>query len=220
MTYDYCVISYPKCGRTWLRMMVSTYCKTVDIKEPRGLYTHLNRGIGGTGEDSRIQYLAENVDIPRILLKRDPIDTLVSYYHDDMVRGKISKMVDVRGDINGYCRKYLSDVQSFYEDASKYYFSCEVRYEDLIEDTVHSLMPFLEVILPTRELPLCIDGLKHTVEECSFDTLHKLERDGAVDMKVQPAHQKRGFYKTRKGKVGSAIEELDAETYDWMRKQL
>ena len=216
MKYQYCVVSYPKCGRTWLRQMAKEYCNLDEKVETKSLYTHINYGIGGTGENSRINYLREHPQTPKFLLTRDPADTLVSYYHDDMVRGEGNKMEGVRGDIDAYCRKHLPTLMAFYRDASEYEYMYTLRYEDMLEDTLGTLLPMFKIIYKD----LNVRALEDAIERCTFDKLAREEREGRVDLKVNTWHKEKGFYKTRKGKAGSAKEELKTETFNWIQEQL
>lgn len=216
MKYDYCVVSYPKSGRTWLRLLFTDYANQMKQNQLRNLYTHINYGIGGGGEYPRIAYLKTTPESKNFLLTRDPADTLVSYYHDDMVRAEGNKMDGVRGDIDAYCRKNLSTLQSFYEAASEFNYVATIRYEDMIDDTFATVLPMFQELYDTVNET----QLRATVDKCEFNNLHKLERTGEVSMRVLPEHIKAGFYKTRKGKVGSAKEELTAETFEWIQEQM
>ena len=214
--YDYCVISYPKCGRTWLRQIETKYCDIASQKKLKSIYTHINHGIGSTGEEPRIDYLKRHPDIPKFLLTRDPADTLVSYYHDDRVRGKNEKLESTRDGIDVYCQKNLPHLMAFYNAASEYEFSYTLCYEDMLTDGFLTLLPMFEIIYKDLDH----DALRQAIQDCEFDKLSKQERSGAVDMRVDAAHRNLGFYKTRKGKAGSAKEELKVETLEWIEEQL
>jgi hypothetical protein len=188
----------------------------LQIDETPSLYTHINFGIGGNGEYPRIAYLKNHPETPAFMLTRDPADTLVSYYHDDMVRGQKGKMKDVRGDIDAYCRENLSHLQQFYQSASEYNYVATLRYEDMIADTYTSILPLFETVYKDLDKDL----LAKAVEKCEFDNVAKKERSGELNMRVRSDHMEAGFYKTRKGKVGSAKEELTAETFEWIQEQL
>ena len=214
--YKYCVVSYPKCGRTWLRQIEKQYCKLTNQSPLTSIYTHLNHGIGQGGEEPRIKYLKNNPDVPKFLLTRDPADTLVSYYHDDVVRGKGHKYRSTSEGVDKYCKKNLKDLKNFYSTASEYEYSYVFSYEDMLSDTFHTLLPMFEVIYKDLDH----EAFREAIKYCEFSNLSKLERDGKVDMKVVVGHQRQGFYKTRKGKAGSAKEELKAETLDWIEENL
>ena len=215
--YHYCVVSYPKCGRTWLRQMDKEYAALTCGKETKSLYTHLNYGIGGGGEFPRIAYLRDHPNTPKFMLTRDPADTLVSYYHDDMVRGDEKKMEGVVGDIDAYCKKHLPTLMEFYNAASEFDYIYTLGYEDMLEDTIGTLLPMFKIIYKET---LNLEALETAIETCKFETLAKLERAGKVDMRVSKNYQNKGFFKTRKGKAGSAVEELKPETLEWIQEQL
>lgn len=206
------IVSYPKSGRTWLKVLLEKYQEASGTTLPKIMWTHL-----GYGHDSAVEvnsFFLKHRDVPRVLLTRDLADSLVSYYHDDRTRNP-SRLIGC-SDINEYVREYSVHITEFYRKASKLNFHLELSYEEMHQKTEETVAPIIELLVGEVDRP----ALNRAVKECEFSRLQKSERSGKVDMRVSKAHMSRGFYKTRKGKVGSAKEELNPDTYEWLKKEI
>ncbi len=200
------IISYPKSGRTWLKVLIERYCKVASIKKPQVNSNHLGYGHG------KEKSVSPEKDT-WVLLTRDKSDTLVSLYHDDKVR--YPKRVGGK-DIDTYVKDMLPEINKFYTEIENYPFAHIMSYEKMSENTFKEVLPFFELYFDKVDE----DALKEAVEYCKFDNLAKKERANKVDMRVPSKFKVKGFYKTRKGKVGSAREELSPETIKYLGDNL
>ena len=205
MSENVVLISYPKSGRTWIHKIFEKYemFSGAKIKQSsRVLRTHLGYG----GNETRKQSQIAKIESPEyVLLTRDKPDTLVSFYHDEKVR---KFRGGVSGTIDEFALEYKPLIDKFYDEVSDYNFAYVFSYEDMQQTPVETVLPFAEIIYGEVD----VDALKRAVEFCNFANLSKLERGSKEDMQVTVHHQNQNFYKTRKGQVGSAQEELKPET--------
>ena len=200
-------ISYPKSGRTWIHKIFEKYESFSGSKVKQGdkvIRTHL--GYGGN-EQKKIKQVKE-VEAPQyVLLTRDRPDTLVSFFHDEKVR---KFRGGAKGSIDDFVLEYKPLIDKFYTEIERYDFDYQFTYEDMQESPLETVLPFAHLIYGDSDVD--IGTLRRAIEFCDFDNLSKLERENKEDMQVIPAHKKDNFYKTRKGQVGSALEELKPET--------
>lgn len=213
-------ISYPKCGRTWLKVFLQT------------LYL---RHYGQVNFDGTIFYAGDAPKMlfahtgyyytpkkPTIFIIRDPRDVIVSFWHHVRTRGP--------GSMHKYKAMSLSD---FVRDKDmgipamvRYYKTwrwrlkrCKrlmvIRYEDMVTrdiEVFNDIHNFLG-------LKASIKDLLKAVDFCRFDNMKKeLEKPdcGAfanhpqlVDLK--PASDDPNSAKVRRGKVGGYVDELKKE---------
>ena len=54
--------------------------------------------------------------------------------------------------------------------------------------------------------------MNEAIKYCQFDNLREKEKSGEVNLRWKEEYRRKGHFKTRKGKVGSAKEELQPET--------
>ena len=195
------VISHPKSGRTWLRVMLDQ----IGIGDVR--FSHAgsteeasltaDRLAGGLGWWSRKRIL---------LLIRDPRDTVVSFYFQATRRSHV---------YSGAFKDFLRDPRFGIERViqfnliwlrQRHRFATFVllSYEDLHADPCAALRKAAE-FLTGRELRT--PDIQRAVRACSFDAMHGLEMSGAgaakwgVRLTPGDAADPESF-KTRRGVVG------------------
>lgn len=198
-------ISYPKSGRTWIHKIFEkyeSYSRSTVRQSDKVIRTHL--GYGGS-EQRKIKEVKNLISPQYVLLTRDKPDTLVSFYHDEKVR---KFRGGARGSIDDFVLEYKPLIDRFYCEVKHYDFDYQFAYEDMQESPLETVLPFAQLIYGDID----IDALRKAIEFCNFDNLSILERENKEDMQVVSAHKKDNFYKTRKGQVGSAQEELKPET--------
>ena len=200
------IISYPKSGRTWLKVLIERYCKVSSTKRPRIDSNHLGYG---HGKEKSVSPEKDTL----VLLTRDKSDTLVSLYHDDKVR--YPKRVGGKS-IDTYVKDMVPEINKFYTEIEKYPFAYTMSYENMSLNTFNEVLPFFELLFDEVNQ----DALREAIEFCKFDNLAVKERENKVDMRVPTKFKLKGFYKTRKGKVGSAKEELLPETIKYLGDNL
>jgi len=230
---DSFIVSYPKCGRTWLRFMVSEYFarkvgsdhdrSTLDLDTellnaagiPRLLWTHDDSDIlseDGRRPDptvlfaygSRLKYRRNKV----LLLVRDPRDAVISYYHQ--VTKRSAAPMSFTG-ISEFVRHPLYGIDRiirFYQvwerNLSVPKRLLLVRYEDMMTDGVESLGKILEFISAQRPSD---DLLQDVYDYSQADKMRKLEKEARVDG-MRQFGQERDALKVRRAKIGSYADEL------------
>lgn len=224
---DAFIVSYPKCGRTWLRMMLG-----VALSEHHGVAVRNLRRFTDADVDhpGLPRILATHDDSPHtkpphrimrskrayagtrtVLLVRDPRDVVVSlYFHNTRRRG-----LPYDGDLVDFVRDRtggLASVLAFYDAWTPHLDELDVlvvRYEDMHADPARSLQRVLAF--------LGVDGVdesvvRRAVDGASFDRLQRMERDGSAPTRAlrTPAADDPESYKVRRGKVGGYTDYLTA----------
>lgn len=228
---DAALISFPKCGRTWLRLMlggalarrhgrpVDDADALIDLYEltatlpnvPRILVTHDDKPHTKAPEDlerSKARYRGKRV----ILLVRDPRDVIVSLYFE---RTRRDRRHPYDGTLHDFLSERVGGVESLVEFCNIWDHQRSavaglhvVRYEDLHRDALGELRAALGF--------LGVDGvgddvLSAAVVGARFDRMREIEAAGlAPGGKLRAADPTdEESFKTRKGKVGGFAEYLD-----------
>lgn len=225
---DMHLLSFPKCGRTWLRLMLSRLIgDQFDIETGNTLQLHKlgNRrlGIPSILASHDFQIIRSGVrqreldtDKKRfagkrvLLMIRDPRDTVVSFYYHKKLRersfdGSISDFI--RQDFDG-----LTTIIDYYNvwAANRHLPSALeiVRYEDLRTHTVDTLRHVAEFAGITS---ISHEALQRAVAEFEFDRMKQMEAQGQLG----DGHTKKpadpndsNSFKTRAGLIGGYRQEL------------
>ena len=196
---DPVLISFPKSGRTWVRVMMRELGIPV-IQD--------HAGAKGTGPIDTGLYHNKRV----MLLVRDPRDTVVSFYHHS--RTRLKQGYD--GTISDFIRDPGLGVERIVE-FNKAWLTAKTRprrfvlleYERLREDTegeMRHILTFLD------RHDISEQALQSAITESSFDKLRQVEASGgraAFGRSLKPGNTADpDSFKVRKGKVGGFAEEL------------
>jgi hypothetical protein len=228
---DYIVVSYPKCGRTWLRAMLSKYyveryglatgtlldfanLHYLNREIPRIFLTHdvinnvLNRIVPPEAIDTdNSAYYRRNI----VFLARDPRDVVVSMYfqrtrRDRNYTGSLQDFIhhDVGG-LDTIIRFYNAWAESFPHINKRLL----LKYEEMRADPLHTLVTLLEFMghAPDREI------IRRAIDACSFERMKKMERDNQFSrswLKAVDVNDEESF-KVRRGKIGGYTDYLDAD---------
>lgn len=227
------ILSYPKCGRTWLRLMIG---KALDEHYQLGAANPmelgrmhaLNRAIPRIRVTHERSYLADEQAAHTdrfagktvIFLVRDPRDVLVSMYFQasrrrDMFKGSIGDFL--RQPVGGL--DTILDYYNVWADGAKTHRRFQlVRYEDL-HKTPESV---LASVLETMELPVSAAAISTAIAFSRFDNMRKLEATNAFGSeRLRPADTSDAeSFKTRKGKVGGYREYLSAADLDYVNARI
>lgn len=223
---DVYLVSFPKCGRTWLRLLVGRALQShfqlpadANLVELHRL-AELDRRVpcvSVTHDDEAQWKPPEQVERDKhryrrarvILLVRDPRDVIVSLYFQKRER---------RGEYDGTLVEFLAERNGGFESLLAFYDAWAasvdvpeallvVRYEDLHARTHAELRRVLEFI----GLPDVADRVvAEAVEFASFDGMRRMEETDALGSeKLRPVRAgDLNTYKTRRGKVGGHRDEL------------
>jgi hypothetical protein len=230
------MISMPKAGRTWLRVMVGrviqnharapleAVIQTARLHRlapgvPRLLSTHdgYKKGLEPAAVQlDKSRYRSKRV----ILLVRDPRDVLVSLYFQDRYRREESVGLEL-SDLVHTERDGLKTIIAFYNSwaagANVPRDLLVVRYESLKLDAVGELrriFAFLEVPWVTDDL------LEEAVAFASMQNMRELERANALNsIALRPTDASNpDSFKVRRGKVGGYVDYLSPTDVEEMNR--
>jgi len=199
------VVSFPKSGRTWLRVMLDGL--KLDAK-----YTHDGSGHSKTGHVEELQPASEAFAGKTIVfLYRDPRDPVVSGYFQTAKRlggydGTISDFIrDPRHGIEKIIR-FNMEWLARGADLGRFH---AVTYEDLKADTAGALTAIVGFVGAERTPQEIVT----TVDEASFEKMQARERSGELAERygriLAPANSEDpNSYKVREGIVGGFRKHL------------
>jgi hypothetical protein len=228
---DYILVSYPKCGRTWLRVMLSHYYveryglaegSLLDFANlhyqnpavPKIFLSNdvLNEVLHRTRspeiiDNDKSAYYHRNV----IYLARDPRDVVVSMYfqrskRDSNYRGSLLEFINDEVDgLNTIIRFYNAWAAAL----PKIDRSLLIKYEDMRADPGATLGRFLEFTGHTPD-PVMV---QNAVEASSFERMKKMERNNQFErswLKAGDVKDEESF-KVRRGKIGGYTDYLEED---------
>jgi hypothetical protein len=231
---DAYLVSVPKSGRTWLRVLIQSYLCAWDGREfavhvqafsnpaiPRVLYTH-DRFEHAQERRWYVRARGRNLIPPGLarrhpilLLARDPRDVVVSLYYQLNRREKTRKRYE--GTLSEMIRDRRRGIHSMINVMNAWLKEWDgrpdflmVRYENLRRDVAPEARRILEFLGVT---PVDEALLKHAIEFSSFDNMKAMERAGAFAegrLKAGDSQDPESF-KVRKGKIGGYRDTLPAE---------
>lgn len=242
---DAVLVSFPKAGRTWVRVMLTRALqshlglpdgellvfdnfKRRDSRAPSILFTHLFFAAYSPSGRARTRDLMRQR--PTLLLARQPIDVAVSFYHQWRNREKDSKrwlhdypLGEQDVDIDRWITHPswgLDRVIDYYNRAGELMAevpgSMTLRYEQLRAEPVSGLRE----ILAFFGLEVPEDLIEGAVEHGRFDRMQAREASG--DLPSRGASRLAAgdpgnvdSFKARRGKIGGYTDELTPETVRW-----
>lgn len=236
---DAFIISFPRSGRTWLRIMLGKYLTDlagVNGKDPYDVYAitkaleglptvgviHDNSGYGGKNlkaeelETAKGRYKKSKV----ILLVRDPRDTVVSYYFHcnkrrNVYAGDISDFIrDERFGVN----KIVTFLNIWAANRSEPKDFLLLRYEDMACDPLGELTKLLMFL----DLPLNAALGEASVEFASFSNMRRMEEGGGAETRALRKSRSNDpeSFKVRKGRVGGYVEYLSPEDVAYLSEEI
>ena len=238
---DTYLLSYPKCGRTWVRLILATYALRGEQGDPLDVaeishekdglstieishddYPHWKPSSQITDEKSAYQ------DKRIIFLTRDPRDVMVSYYFQYTLRGDKDRAGNAafNGDLAAFMRQDIGGLKSLVRYYNVWAANRDepasfmlITYEDLHKDVRASLREIVDFMGWPDYGP---DVLDQAVAAGSFDNMRRLEADdtlGNVRLRPPADGNPEGF-KVRRGVVGGFRDYLADEDIAWMENYL
>lgn len=222
------LISYPKSGRTWLRVLIGKYFNLIDNKNN----IMKNNIIKVTHDDSSwsiklLHYQNLNCDKSKyekqniIFLIRNIHDILISsYYHvtkrDKLYNDTISNFI--RDDYYGVIKIiHFYNIWWKNKDISNK-FTC-IGYEDLRLNTFNT---FKDIILFINNKDINIEYIKESIEYSKFENMRKLEEQNKLKhdaLKPIDINDINSF-KVRKGKINGYLDELSKDDINYINEQI
>ena len=225
---DVHILSFPKCGRTWLVLLIATALQQhygIRMRKPLRLraYAWRRREIpymlqhhDGGPEFSRPEDLPTDKQFYAgkrvIFLVRDPRDVLVSTYFQKSRRND-----NYAGSLADYVRHPIGGIETIVRFYNIWADNRDVprdflllTYEDLHADTAGQLRRVLDFLGISNVNESTIEK---SVEFCRFDNMRKLEESNALGSSTLSARDSSDdeTFKTRKGQVGGYADYLDAD---------
>ena len=224
------IVSYPKSGRTWLRVLIGQYLKfeyglgdyrlldtryiTSKLSLPVVHFSHASSFIYKEGPlPLKISDKFSNKKI--IFITREPKDVLSSlYYHykyrDKKYDGDISEFI--RDKDWGSDRLFdFSNMWSEYLESSHEHI--KISYEELSNDTFE----VLKKVLIFLEFPVNLEHIALSVKKSSLKNMRKYEKGNKFSSSLLSSKNKdpRGF-KVRKGIVGGYKADLSLDDINYI----
>ena len=231
---DAYIISHPRSGRTWLRLLIGkALCEMFKLpdKEMLDIYKlTTSAGISRTQlihdhtsytESYKYYYLSWDKriysDKKVIFLVRSIKDVIVSYYFYVTKRDK-----EFDDSISNFIRterygaeRIVNFYNSWYESQNIPKEFMLLRYEDMMENTKTHLMEVFSFLGLEK-----IDetSIENAIQFAQFENLKKLEKNNYFDKKaMRPADEKDSeSYKIRKGKVGGYEQYLSEDDSEYI----
>ncbi len=238
---DAYIVSYPKCGRTWVRMMLGHYLLRSRAGDPLEVFDLTRREPGvPTIEFTHDDYpqlkpsgrLVPDKSIYRgkrvVLLVRDPRDVLVSYYFQYTRRGAKERANDAQfdGTISDFIRQDIGAVKSivaFYNiwvrnrGVPKSFLL--LRYEALHHEPANEFRSLIEFL----DLPdFGASARDNAIQFAKFENMRRLEETGALrNSRLRPtvAGDPEAF-KVRRGVVGGYRDYLSADDIGYVEDHI
>lgn len=237
---DALVISYPKCGRTWLRLMLGRCLRgpahddyldifamtSRDPATPTIDFSHDDfahwKPVEAICEDKRI-YAGKTV----LFLARDPRDVLVSYYFEYTRRGSRDEAndSDFDGTISDFIRHPIGGLPSLVRFYNVWARSRDIperfrvlRYEDMHREPNRSLANACAFL----GLPVSAAQVDDAVAFGTFENMRKLETTDALkDFRLRSGRQDDPeSFKVRRGKVAGFTDYLGPDDIAYIDRYL
>ncbi|MBE9061354.1 sulfotransferase domain-containing protein [cf. Phormidesmis sp. LEGE 11477] len=237
---DIFVISHPKSGRTWLRVMLQKYLSLVLNEEfdSSGDISDLSKKLDKipyiglahdfssiTNHKKRVRYRADNLPTQKgiyknkkiVLLVRDLRDVMVSYYFDCTQRNKV-----FTGTISEFIRnqyfgisKAVNFLNAWQKNKSVPQDFLLIRYEDMRVDTLSQLFRIINFI----GSPIDLDTGIAAIEYSDFNNMKRMEREGYFSGNERFSASNpvgEGVRKVRQGKVLGFPKHLNQADIDYL----
>jgi hypothetical protein len=233
---DVCLVSYPKCGRTWLRLMIGKALQLhfdlpesnlLDLYQLADIHSGIPKILVTHDDDpdkeperlftSKLLYK----DVKVIFLVRDPRDVVVSRYFQVTKRRQTYD-----GSLQDFLYKAggsLDTIIRFHEIWAANHHVPQaflmVRYEDMSANPAHELRRVLNFIGLEQISDEIVDQV---VAYCAFENMRKLEAERRFNTeKLQPiSEDDENSYKTRKGKIGGYTEYFNEQEIKFLNQRL
>lgn len=233
------IISYPKCGRTWLRTLIGKYlCEKYKFPDKFALYPNkITSNISdvnsiffthdGSNVKSSRKYKNLSLDKSKyqntkiIFLIRNVKDLLVScYFHAKkrvkIFEGEISEFI--RSDNHGI-KKIIRFYNIWYKNKAVPENFLIIKYEDLHKNptvVLKETLKFIGIKRPKKKL------IEKAIRFSSFKNMKKMEKEDFFESrKLRPGNKEdEESYKVRKGKVHGYTEYLSDKDLDYINYKI
>ena len=204
---DTIFISYPKSGRTWLRMTIAKALELADYKPKEYEFLPFLHKI----PDQVIEQFGKDIKV--IFLHRHPADSTLSFYHEKTTSGRSGPQMQSSLSDFFASKEYGIDVNINFNNAWATHLELfpdflRISYEDMHKDmntVVNSIFDFTNFDI-SKEI------VKQAVEYSSFENMKKIENSGEGNLlSSHKGNFGQGSGRVRSGKVGSYLQELEED---------
>ncbi len=239
---DVIINSFPKSGRTWLRVMLIRYLQlhynleinpkilnplvlvNLNHELPKIIFIHGNE-VPFLLEPEKITSSTIGYQKKKfIFLVRDPKDVIISSYFERTKRG--DNLSNYKGTISEFLRlkkgsleTILKFLRIWYENKSKFDNFLLIKYEDLRTNPEKEMFRILDFMgIPNIDKNKIFD----CVEFGSFNKMKKMEKNGVFDdpiLKPTKVVEDNSF-KTRRGKVGGYVDYLNKSDIEFLNERI
>jgi len=191
------LLSYPKCGRTWIRFMIGKYISIKYSKPENGIlnYTRntlefgLNEFIythgGFSFKQNYLNDILNDINSTIFLLNRNIYDIVVSAYFHSKYRGELHYKSNLNKLFKGNLSEYIRDknlgikwILNWYKQVYSNNNIIELKYEKLLDSPLKSL----KLILYKLSNEYVDDKiLKEIIKYCKFENMQKLELENSIE---------------------------------------
>lgn len=190
------IISFPKSGRTWLRIMLD------DLNVPALFYHGTSKFDKMRTPDTVYQSIPKMFGKSVIFITRDPRDTVVSNYFYTKDRKKLHNMSlseFLRNDKTGI-EKIITFNLYLFEHQDKFKKFKHLRYEDLHRNTVDNIrqcLGFMNILFINNH------RISTVVQNREFKSMQKDEQEGILHQKYGHMFAEGGIQNSNEGKLRS-----------------
>lgn len=219
---SYCLVSYPKCGRTWLRYLLANYIvdaydtsmesrlyRMASDRFPSIMATHDGKMVTSVTA-SKTRYEGRKV----IFLVRDPRDVLVSHYHHKKDRNN-----SFDEGLASFAHHPTLGIENIIEYLNKWYEEQSVpedfllvRYEDMKEDIERDARRVLSFLGEDVD----DDALQDAIEASRFSNMKQAEEEGGAELSGLSSSDDGDGRKVRKGVKHGYVDEMDESTLTYV----
>ncbi len=220
------VVSYPKAGRTWLRLMIAfcvndatieTAVEATENKRLRDDFPYLIFEHGNHVEPKSFHEFFEIIAEERVvLLFRDPRDVVVSSYFQESLRNERY----TSGSLDDFVQDPnfgINSIVHYYNEAIRCISDPFIVHYELMhsapESTLRALFSKLGVVVPDN-------SIYAAVARCKFEILQR-EAKSSKNFRLAPTDLSNPeSQKFRRGRIGGYVEYLNPVMLDYSAKAL
>ena len=235
--YNNYIVSYPKCGRTWLASLLEHYILRIyyNISAPETYkynpnllkltwwrqFPNICMTHDISTDDIDFKTLKKTFDNnlyqkkKTVFLSRDPRDVIISYYHHSKkksYKNNLPKNISLSEFIRLENKYGIKRIIDYFNLWAPYIRKSDnvilCKYEDLLIDTVNNLRIILDFFNVKN---IKIDEVKWSVSQNNFNKMQKRERE-------KKAKGDNSQLRTRNGTSGKFKEEMSLQDVEFVNK--
>jgi hypothetical protein len=240
------ILSYPKSGRTWLRILLGDYLRRhyalqtdqkvkvldlryyreQDARVPNIRFSHDDNPQLKTRqqlENDKTRFADRKV----VFLSRDPRDILISnYFHETHRETKLGCSTGFSGTLHDFLHHDIHGIETIIAYMNVWARARHIpkqflliRYEDMSKDAANELCRILAFLAIN---PIRMDDVHCAAATGNFDNMQQMEKQNILNdarlRATQPDVPE--SFKVRRGKVGGYVDYLDTSDTEYVNQQV